>query len=62
MARRKLRIVALYARISTRDGIQEARNQLFQLRDYCRKHGWKVLAEYLMRNPATRQRGSSSGA
>jgi DNA invertase Pin-like site-specific DNA recombinase len=38
--------VAIYARVSTRDKGQDVENQLPELRRYCRKMGWKVLAEY----------------
>ncbi len=41
--------VALYARVSTRDGRQDTENQLAQLRDYCRKQGWKIAGEYVDR-------------
>lgn len=39
--------VALYARVSTKDGRQETENQLIALREYCRKQGWKVAGEYV---------------
>ena len=32
--------VALYARVSTRDGEQDPENQLVRLRDYCRSRRW----------------------
>ena len=38
--------VALYARVSTKDGRQDTENQLIQLREYCRKQGWTITAEY----------------
>jgi DNA invertase Pin-like site-specific DNA recombinase len=38
--------VALYARVSTKDGRQDTRNQLQQLRDFCHKQGWQVMEEY----------------
>jgi DNA invertase Pin-like site-specific DNA recombinase len=37
---------AIYARVSTRDK-QETLNQLNQLRDFCRKQSWLVVAEYI---------------
>jgi DNA invertase Pin-like site-specific DNA recombinase len=40
--------VALYARVSTKDG-QETENQLIALRDYCRKQGWRIAGEYVDR-------------
>lgn len=39
--------VALYARVSTKDGRQDTENQLGQLREYCRKQGWTIVAEYV---------------
>jgi DNA invertase Pin-like site-specific DNA recombinase len=43
----EIRDVALYARVSTRDGRQDTENQLVQLREYCRKRGWTIVAEYI---------------
>lgn len=39
--------VALYARVSTKDGRQDTENQLIALRDYCRKQGWQIVTEYV---------------
>lgn len=39
--------VALYARVSTKDGRQDTENQLIQLREYCRKQGWVIAGEYV---------------
>src|SRR5450755_3814055 len=39
--------VALYARVSTKDGRQDTENQLIALRDYCAKHGWTIAGEYV---------------
>jgi DNA invertase Pin-like site-specific DNA recombinase len=39
--------VALYARISTKDGRQDTENQLIALREYCGKHGWAIAGEYV---------------
>jgi DNA invertase Pin-like site-specific DNA recombinase len=39
--------VALYARVSTKDGRQDTENQLIALREYCARQGWKVFAEYV---------------
>lgn len=38
---------ALYARVSTKDGRQDAENQLIALREYCRKQGWNIACEYV---------------
>ena len=40
------RIVALYARVSTKDR-QDTENQLCELRAYCIKRGWAVAGEYV---------------
>jgi DNA invertase Pin-like site-specific DNA recombinase len=42
----KSKRVAIYARVST-TGRQEAVNQLTQLREFCRRQGWLVVAEYI---------------
>jgi DNA invertase Pin-like site-specific DNA recombinase len=39
--------VALYARVSTKDGRQDTANQLVALRDYCAKQGWEIAGEYV---------------
>src|SRR5215471_20087650 len=39
--------VALYARVSTKDGRQDTENQLIALRDYCSKQGWTITGEYV---------------
>jgi DNA invertase Pin-like site-specific DNA recombinase len=39
--------VALYARVSTKDGRQETDNQLIALREYCAKQRWEVVSEYV---------------
>jgi len=38
---------AIYARVSTDKGQQDATNQLLQLRDYCTKAGWTIHQEYV---------------
>jgi DNA invertase Pin-like site-specific DNA recombinase len=38
--------VAIYARVSTRDK-QETMNQLAQLREFCQRQSWVVVAEYI---------------
>jgi DNA invertase Pin-like site-specific DNA recombinase len=43
----KIDKVALYARVSTKDGRQETDNQLIALRDYCAKQRWEIMAEYV---------------
>jgi DNA invertase Pin-like site-specific DNA recombinase len=40
---------ALYARVSTKDGRQDAENQLRQLRAFAETQGWTVVQEYLDR-------------
>jgi predicted site-specific integrase-resolvase len=39
--------VALYARVSTKDGRQDTENQLIALREYCDKQGWEIEGEYV---------------
>jgi DNA invertase Pin-like site-specific DNA recombinase len=39
--------VALYARVSTKDGRQDTENQLIALREYCNKRGWVIAGEYV---------------
>jgi DNA invertase Pin-like site-specific DNA recombinase len=39
--------IAIYARISTRDKGQDVENQLRQLREFARKQGWRIVAEYI---------------
>jgi len=39
--------VALYARVSTKDGRQDTENQLLALREYCARQGWTVTGEYV---------------
>src|SRR6202049_4424414 len=43
----KIRKVALYARVSTKDGRQHTENQLLALREYCALQAWEVVAEYV---------------
>jgi DNA invertase Pin-like site-specific DNA recombinase len=37
---------AIYARVSTKDGRQDAENQLRQLRQFARSQNWRVVHEY----------------
>ena len=39
--------VALYARVSTKDGRQDTENQLIALREDCAKQGWGIAGEYV---------------
>jgi DNA invertase Pin-like site-specific DNA recombinase len=39
--------VAIYARVSTRDKGQDTENQLRQLREFCLKHDWTIVTEYV---------------
>ena len=41
--------VALYARVSTKDGRQDAENQLAQLRQFVEAQNWTVVHEYVDR-------------
>ena len=40
---------AIYARVSTRDGRQDAENQLRQLREFASTQGWTVVHEFVDR-------------
>jgi len=42
-----IKSVALYARVSTKDGRQDTENQLIALREYCAKQGWEVVEEFV---------------
>jgi DNA invertase Pin-like site-specific DNA recombinase len=42
-----IQAVALYARVSTKDGRQDTENQLIALREYCGKQGWRIVGEYV---------------
>ena len=39
--------IAVYARVSTTDKGQDAENQLRELREYCTRHDWGILIEYV---------------
>ncbi len=43
----EVRSVALYARVSTKDGRQDTENQLIVLREYCQKMNWSITEEYV---------------
>ena len=43
----KIEKVAVYARVSTKDGRQDTENQLIALREYCSKQGWEIACEYV---------------
>ena len=38
---------AIYARVSTKDGRQDAENQLKQLRTFSASQGWEIVHEYV---------------
>ena len=38
---------AIYARVSTKDGRQDAENQLKQLRTFAATQGWEIVHEYV---------------
>jgi DNA invertase Pin-like site-specific DNA recombinase len=39
--------IALYARVSTKDGRQDTANQLEQLRNFCAAQNWSIVQEYV---------------
>jgi hypothetical protein len=52
--------VALYTRVFTKDGRQDAENQLIQLREYCRKQGQEIAGEHVDHEPAEQQGSHNS--
>jgi DNA invertase Pin-like site-specific DNA recombinase len=50
--------VVLYARVSTLDKGQDVENQLVQLRKFCQRQGWNVMAEYI--DPASAKTANRS--
>ena len=51
--------VALYGRVSTKDGDQTPENQLLLLRQYADQRGWETVHEYVDLASATDLRGRS---
>ena len=47
MATHTINRVAIYARISTTNHGQDVSMQTRELRDYCERHGWTVVSEYV---------------
>ncbi len=47
--------VAIYARVSTSDKLQDPETQLLPLRDFCAAQGWSIAAEYVDHAPANDQ-------
>ena len=47
--------VAIYARVSTSDKLQDPETQLMPLRDFCIAQGWEIVAEYVDHAPANDQ-------
>ena len=47
--------VAIYARVSTSDKLQDPETQLLPLRDFCAAQGWETVAEYVDHAPANDQ-------
>ena len=47
--------VAIYARVSTSDKVQDPETQLMPLRDFCTAQGWEVADEYVDHAPANDQ-------
>ena len=47
--------VAIYARVSTSDKLQDPETQLMPLRDFCIAQGWKIVAEYVDHAPVNDQ-------
>lgn len=51
--------VAVYARVSTDGKGQDPLNQLLQLREFCARQGWRIVAEYT--DEASAKNGDRSG-
>ena len=47
--------VAIYARVSTSDKLQDPETQLMPLRDFCVAQGWEIVGEYVDHAPANDQ-------
>ena len=47
--------VAIYARVSASDKLQDPETQLMPLRDFCIAQGWEIVAEYVDHAPANDQ-------
>ena len=47
--------VAIYARVSTSDKLQDPETQLLPLRDFCAAQGWEIFSEYVDHAPANDQ-------
>ena len=52
--------LALYARVSTKDGDQTPETQLHALREYAAGRGWQIVQEYVDEAPATDLRGRTA--
>jgi DNA invertase Pin-like site-specific DNA recombinase len=48
--------VALYARVSKGNGVQDPQMQLRDLREYCKNRGWKITAEYVDKITGSKER------
>src|SRR5438445_11333287 len=48
-AMKETKAAAIYARVSTVDKGQDPAMQVRELREYCRRRGWRVSAEYVDR-------------
>ena len=49
--------IAVYARVSTRDGEQDPETQLYGLRQYAAQRGWEIVREFVDQASATDLRG-----
>jgi DNA invertase Pin-like site-specific DNA recombinase len=50
---------ALYARVSTDDGRQDTENQIHELREYAKRQGWNIAAEYIDHASGKNGKGST---
>ena len=57
----KIKKVAIYTRVSTKDKKQDVVNQLIELREYCREQGYKIFEEYSDNESGKKGRGERIG-
>jgi DNA invertase Pin-like site-specific DNA recombinase len=48
--------VALYARVSKSNGVQDPKVQLRDLREYCKNRDWRIAEEYVDRITGSKER------
>ena len=61
MITKQTKQVDLYARVSTKDKGQDVENQLAQLREFCKRHGYVIHGEYMDDESGTKGKRERSG-